>query len=292
MKNCLVILILFSSFVSFAQKDTITYYTDIDLKSTEPEKAKFIFKVYQLDSANWIFSLFNEKNVIQQKETYSDSLLQIKQGPFVEYTSGKPSLKGTFFNNLKQGNFISYDSSGVVVEVSVYNLDTLKKRSIYWENGNIQEEKLYTQDMTLQTKTVFYNNGSLAIKEVYGIKNKLIESKYLNIEGKSVKAADIESPPLFPGGIDKFYEFLGYKMKYPPQAAEANIQGSVFVSFTITSTGEVKNVKVDRKLHPLLDMEAERVVKLSPKWIPGKLFGKAVNVKYNLPIRFNLERKY
>ena len=56
--------------------------------------------------------------------------------------------------------------------------------------------------------------------------------------------------------------------------------------------GEVKNAKVDRKLHPLLDMEAERVVKLSPKWIPGKLFGKAVNVKYHIPIRFNLGRNY
>jgi len=292
MKRYLVLLLLCCSIVSFAQRDTVTYYADINLKPITADKAKFIFKVYQLDSVNWIFSLYNEKNIIQLKETYSDSLLQTKNGPFVEYTFGKPSLKGRYFNNVKQGNVISYDSTGVVFDVSVYHLDTLKRRTNYWENGNIKEEKLYARNVELDTKTVFYDNGNLALKEVYGIKNKLIESTYLDINGKPVQASDIESIPIFPGGIDKFYEFLAIKMKYPPEAAEANIQGNVFISFTITTTGEVRNVKVDRKLHPLLDMEAERVVKLSPKWIPGKLFGKAVNVKYNIPIRFNLGRNY
>lgn len=57
----------------------------------------------------------------------------------------------------------------------------------------------------------------------------------------------------------------------------------VHVQFTISSTGEVKDV-LARAAHKNLEEEAIRVVNSLPKMTPGKQNGVAVNVKYTLPI--------
>lgn len=99
----------------------------------------------------------------------------------------------------------------------------------------------------------------------------------------------MENPPAFPGGIEKFYKFLGDNIKYPPMAAENNITGNVFVSFTVEKDGSLTDVKVDRKLGYGTDEEAVRVLKLSKRWNPGMQNGKPVRVKYNIPIKFSLQ---
>ena len=44
-----------------------------------------------------------------------------------------------------------------------------------------------------------------------------------------------------------------------------------------------------RGVNPELDAEAIRVVSIMPNWIPGKQRGKAVAVKYTMPIMFRLQ---
>jgi protein TonB len=100
----------------------------------------------------------------------------------------------------------------------------------------------------------------------------------------------IETPPGFPGGIDKFYAYVGKSVKYPPMAAENNIQGKVFLSFVVEKNGELTDIHVDRKLGGGTDEEAVRVLKASPRWTPGIQNGKPVRVKYNIPISFTLSQ--
>jgi len=100
----------------------------------------------------------------------------------------------------------------------------------------------------------------------------------------------MENPPAFPGGIEKFYKFLSDNIKYPPMAAENNIQGNVFVSFTVEKDGSLTDIKIDRKLGHGTDEEAVRVLKLSKRWNPGMQNGKPVRVKYNIPIKFSLQQ--
>jgi len=100
----------------------------------------------------------------------------------------------------------------------------------------------------------------------------------------------MENPPMYPGGIEKFYKFLGDNIKYPPMAAENNIQGNVFVSFTVEKDGSLTDIKIDRKLGYGTDEEAVRVLKLSRRWNPGMQNGKPVRVKYNIPIKFSLQQ--
>jgi len=98
----------------------------------------------------------------------------------------------------------------------------------------------------------------------------------------------IETQPAFPGGMEKFYAYLRKSVKYPPVAAENNIQGKVFLSFVVEKNGELTDIKVDRKLGGGTDEEAVRVLKASPRWTPGIQNGTPVRVKYNIPISFAL----
>ena len=98
----------------------------------------------------------------------------------------------------------------------------------------------------------------------------------------------METPPTYPGGMVSFYKFLGENVKYPKQAKDENIQGNVFVSFTIEKDGSLNDIVVNKPLGGGTDEEAVRVLKLSKKWNPGVQNGKVVRVKYNLPIRFKI----
>ncbi|RZK80593.1 MAG: energy transducer TonB [Pedobacter sp.] len=100
----------------------------------------------------------------------------------------------------------------------------------------------------------------------------------------------LESQPSFPGGMEKFYEYLKKTVKYPAMAQENNIQGKVFLSFVVEKDGALTDIKVDRKLGGGTDEEAVRVLKASPRWVPGIQNGKKVRVKYNIPISFTLSQ--
>lgn len=98
----------------------------------------------------------------------------------------------------------------------------------------------------------------------------------------------VESMPEFPGGQKGLFDYLRNSLKYPMKAKDNGIQGTVFVNFVIGSNGLVRDVKVIRGVHKLLDDEALRVVQLMPEWAPGTQKGKVVSVSYNLPIKFTL----
>ena len=98
----------------------------------------------------------------------------------------------------------------------------------------------------------------------------------------------VEIMPEFPGGIDAFMKFLSENIHYPEAASKAGIQGRVLVNFIVEKDGTISNIHVVQKVNDYLDAEAIRVVGAMPKWTPGMQSGKAVRVKYAVPISFRL----
>ncbi len=98
----------------------------------------------------------------------------------------------------------------------------------------------------------------------------------------------VEKMPSYPGGDEARIKFLVENMVYPTEAKEKNIQGTVYVTFIVAADGAITNVKVLRGIGLACDEEAVRVVKMMPKWNPGKQDGKNVSVQFNLPIKFKL----
>ena len=94
--------------------------------------------------------------------------------------------------------------------------------------------------------------------------------------------------PNFPGGMRECMNYLSKSIKYPAEAIDKKIQGRVIVQFVVKEDGSISEAKVVRGIDPLLDKEALRVTNSMPKWNPGKQDGKAVSVKYTIPISFKL----
>ena len=95
--------------------------------------------------------------------------------------------------------------------------------------------------------------------------------------------------PEFPGGMGEAMKFLAKNIKYPVAAQQAKIEGRVIVQFVVERDGSISDIHAMRGVNPDLDAEAIRVVSLMPKWKPGKQRGKAVAVKYTMPIMFRLQ---
>ena len=98
-----------------------------------------------------------------------------------------------------------------------------------------------------------------------------------------------EQQPEFIGGGQAFANFLQKNLKYPRAAAQAGVQGKVFVEFTVGTDGKIERGRTIKGIGFGCDEEALRVVNLMPNWMPGKQSGRPVRVRFTLPIAFQLE---
>lgn len=109
-------------------------------------------------------------------------------------------------------------------------------------------------------------------------------------EEEEVVFVVVESMPEFPGGQQALFKYLAENVKYPVIAQENGIQGRVICQFVVNKDGKIVDVEVVRSGgDPSLDKEAVRVIKSMPNWKAGKQRGKAVRVKYTLPVNFKLQ---
>jgi TonB family protein len=99
---------------------------------------------------------------------------------------------------------------------------------------------------------------------------------------------EADEMPEFPGGENENALFLSNTIKYPLIAMENGIQGRVTIQFIVNKDGTISDAEVIEKVDPSLDAEALRIIKLMPKWIPGKVKGEAVAVRNALSVTFRL----
>ncbi|MFH6995713.1 energy transducer TonB [Flavobacterium sp. FlaQc-48] len=104
----------------------------------------------------------------------------------------------------------------------------------------------------------------------------------------AVPVSALDKLPEFPGGMAKFYTYVGNNFNRPELDAEKTLR--VYVSFVIEKDGSITDVMVKNDPGYGIGKEAIRVLKsLKTKWIPGVLNGKAVRTAYNLPITIKTE---
>lgn len=148
----------------------------------------------------------------------------------------------------------------------------------------------------------FYNAASLRFeqkKQVYAKQDsafwadlKIVDSNGMEViadkKPRDTQFDIVESMPTFPGGEGKLMEWLNSHVKYPALAEEQGIQGRVIMRFVVAPDGSIRDVSVKRSVDLLLDMEAYRVIRAMPKWIPGVQNDKPVPVWFVLPVTFQL----
>ena len=145
-----------------------------------------------------------------------------------------------------------------------------KSRDIIEKPGIEMVAVEYSPESRKKTKTLVYDSTP-----------EESESEIFNI---------VEEMPEFKKrGYKDFEEFIQKNLRYHEEAVEKEISGIVIVQFVIDVTGKIKNIEVVKKINPLLDKEAVRVISSSPKWKPGKQQGVKVKVNLSHPVEFKIK---
>jgi protein TonB len=100
----------------------------------------------------------------------------------------------------------------------------------------------------------------------------------------------IEAPckdATFKGGQTAMNKFFKENLHFPDSLFD--VQGKVYVGFEVDTSGAIRNVKLKRGIHPVLDMEALRLVRLMPTWEPMVCDGKKEKVRMVVPLQFKAQ---
>jgi len=156
----------------------------------------------------------------------------------------------------------------------------------------VEDEKEVEETVLESTETD--ENEAVEVEEI----EEVVEEEEVL---EDVPFAIIEDAPVFPGckgsKVEKkkcLQEKIRKHVTRKYNVELANELGldpgkkKVYVLFKISKTGAITDVRA-RGPHKRLENEASRVVKLLPKMIPGKQRGRAVGVKYTLPITLLVE---
>lgn len=102
---------------------------------------------------------------------------------------------------------------------------------------------------------------------------------------------EIDIHPQFPGGEDSLYNFIYSNLRYPQEAIDNGIEGRVFITFTVEKDGSITGIKLLRDIGYGCGEEAMRIIRMMPKWTPGKdHLGNIMGMQYNLPIKFEFKQ--
>ncbi len=114
-------------------------------------------------------------------------------------------------------------------------------------------------------------------------------SEKLLIDKDGVYSA-AEVMPEFPGGKKGLDNYVNGHIQYPSDALDGDVSGIVKVSFVVDENGRVSHAILasDQKLGNGLDEEALKVINSMPAWKPGKVHGKNVKTRLQLPIDFEI----
>ena len=207
---------------------------------------------------------------------------------YKEQLQGNATIRFTLQNGeIKNVSTVTPLGSGCDAEVmkTILGFDGFKLT----ENGQFTITVAFRLD---GANTPLENKANITLKGYKALKLITITAynskKPENDATKVYDFVSITKQPEFHGGMDRFYKYLAASVKYPEEAIKNNIQGKVFLSFIVEKDGQLKDIKVERKLGGGTDEEAVRLLQNSPKWTPGYQDDEPVRVKYNIPISFSL----
>lgn len=235
-----------------------------------------------LRDGNPIYKVNYFKDNPMDYEQMSDSVFQYYHRG--ELKSGTGYLKSYTFNaetqkvrlvvernytdSLLNGKIVGCDFDGDTAFVGLYkNGFRVGSWKFSSYNGKIDHEKLY-----LLSDSIINDPSEKSTKDY--------NDRYVNVDRLSS----------FSGGNSELSSFISRTLKYPKECQLNGVQGKVYIGFNVSTTGEVIGINVARGVHPALDAEAVRVVKLLPYWTPGFVSGIPVTVSFTIPLNFVLTR--
>ncbi len=207
------------------------------------------------------------------KETFyilkSDT--SVRHGTYILESNGIVLIEGHYQMGVKDSLWTQYN-----LEKKIRARGWIKnnRRDGLWEYNNYLGE--------LEQKIDFSTNEILYYQTPFANYPFLIFAK------ADTLVSILDRPPLYIGGTSRFNEFLAEEIHIPLHKPGEKIMGTVYVQFTIDSTGITSNHHILKGIGRVCNVEALRVVKSIPDdWIPGIFNGKSVSVEYIVTVKFD-----
>lgn len=285
-------------------KRIISFFKKIDFKQKDG------YRVYISQKAD-SFSFFNK---IHLNDEHSSELgiVEEHEKAHVMHNHTREIMVAEVFKLFLWFNPLVYLIMVELKKVQEYQVDTImydKYEATYIQS--LLHYSLRTQSEKYLLTSQFYNELSLT-QRIKIMKNKtskqpglllIIPILTLMLSLVSWNKSPVKEPtiniriqendsivrPTFKGGQEALFQFISKNVQYPEKAKSKNIEGIVFVGFTITKEGKVTKINVKRKVNKELEKEAIRVIKSMPDWNPGIKDGKKVNIEMVVPISFKIK---
>lgn len=208
-------------------------------------------QVQYLDSYFAILPVAEKAKYTREVVPVNDSLYQVT----IKYITGENMMIGTFADpklEVQNGDFV-----------------------YYYANGNKESEGRYKHGLKVGTWKRWSFDGLKKPDRYYPDEN-------FKAKTRSTK------PAKFPGGMAALQKLIVDSLKYPLEAKQRGLEGTVYVTFTVDATGEVSRPEVSEGIHYLLNEEALRFVSAMPTWTPASKNGTPVDSSFIMPVTFDL----
>lgn len=260
------------------------------------------------------FPAIQETNRPEMSVVPSENTVRV-EGTVVDNASGKPIIgasviiRNTTTGTLsdENGKFTLEAPQGSVIVISFIGLQSCSLVVSPAEGSSVMKAKIKMLEETTQTDEIVVvgyekpepesasqvkwykaeevvknekNGPESAQQPQTGVKNNTEEQVF----------TVVEEMPEYPGGMSEFMKFIAQNIKYPADALQGKVEGRVIARFVVCKDGSISDIEIMRSVSPSLDAEAVRVLKLMPKWKPGRQRGRAVPVKFTVPVTFRLEK--
>lgn len=268
MKHLFLIIGFFIASLNINAQDTTTVYFDKSWHKTTKTNASFYRKIIKKSKKEYLVNDYYLNGILQMTGVYTSKNLKKKEGKFTYFhENGQKSSEGLFEDGDQSGLWHAWYPSGAVHDEGKYI------------EGKKQDEWKW-----------YFETGQISAREVYNEDN-LVTIEFWDETGNKI-AGDLEPivKPQFIGGEGVLLKYIAEHVRYPQETQENNIEGTAYIRFAIGFDGKIEDAEVFRSAADrLLDLEALRVVKGMPHWIPGKEHNLPKKIYFIVPIKFRLE---
>jgi TonB family protein len=275
----------------YSQLITDTIFYDNNWQQSDPENASY-YRIVSSDTSGKIQYLVKDYYMsehLQMTGTYKSISPDYKTGTFKYwYENGQCQLVCSYVNNKLDGEYFEYYDNGRPKNKKNYKNGLLDGTEKSWSSQGLLAKVVEYKDGVKHGRFLtYYDNGQLIRKDIYR-NNKFVKGNCYTREGKDTSYFNYFIMPKFKGGLEGFKRFILDGIKYPEIARQNREEGQVYLKFTVDKEGNVIKAKIIKADKEYFNEEVMRVLKLSPKWIPGRKDGKLINVTITIPISFKI----
>jgi len=218
-----------------------------------------------------------------------DEDVKMRETPAEEKQTPPPTGSGMPGANVSEGDDHSNkqaftNQSEIIAAQTKTSPDITKNEDLAISGKKAEQESAPKDEEALTQQNTEVAAATQTQRKELSNSSGVAENAYKNIPMESV-----EQMPVFPGGEAALVQYFRNNLRYPQQSKADSVEGKVYLSFIVGTSGKVKDIVVIQGVNKEINGEAIRLIASMPKWEPGKQGGQPVAVKLYRTIEFAIK---